>query len=143
VRGDDQHTADMFSYLSPEGRVRLDHPLRTIRRMTDEVLKTLSPRFARMYSDIGRPSIPPEQLLRALLLQALYTIRSERLLMEEIDYSILFRWFIGLSLDDPIWSPTTFSKNLRHRGGELGDWIVTFTAAAYNLIRLRSLLLRA
>ena len=79
--------------------------------MTDTVLKTLSPRFARMYSEIGRPSIPPEQLLRALLLQALYTIRSERLLMEEIDYSILFRWFIGLSLDDPIWSATTFSKN--------------------------------
>jgi len=133
----------MFSYFSPEGRVRLDHPLRTIRRMTDEVLKTLSPRFARMYSDIGRASIPPEQLLRVLLLQPLYTIRSERLLMEEIDHSILFRWFIGLSLDDPIWSPTTFSKNLRHRGGELIDWIVTFTAAAYNLIRLRSLLLRA
>ena len=111
MRGDDQRTAEMFSYLSPEGRVRLDHPLRAIRVMTDTVLKTLSPRFARMYSDIGRPSIPPEQLLRALLLQALYTIRSERLLMEEIDYSILFRWFIGLSLDDPIWSPTTFSKN--------------------------------
>ena len=85
MRGDDQHTADMFSYFSPEGRVRLDHPLRTIRRMTDEVLKTLSPRFARMYSDIGRASIPPEQLLRVLLLQPLYTIRSERLLMEEID----------------------------------------------------------
>jgi transposase len=111
VRGDDRRTADMFSYLSPEGRVRLDHPLRPIRLMTDTVLKALSPRFARMYSDIGRPSIPPEQLLRALLLQALYTIRSEALLMEEIDYSILFRWFIGLSLDDPIWSPTTFSKN--------------------------------
>src|SRR5438552_3514771 len=111
VRGEDQQTADMFSYLSPEARVRLDHPLRAIREMTDAVLKTLSPRFARMYSDIGRPSIPPEQLLRALLLQALYTIRSERLLMEEIDYSILFRWFIGLSLDDPIWLPTTFSKN--------------------------------
>jgi transposase len=111
VRGDDQRTADMFSYLSPERRVRLDHPLRAIRLMTDTVLKTLSPRFARMYSEIGRPSIPPEQLLRALLLQALYTIRSERLLMEEIDYSILFRWFIGLSLDEPIWSPTTFSKN--------------------------------
>src|SRR5213593_1163751 len=111
VRGEDQQTADMFSYLSPEARVLLDHPLRAIRQMTDAVLKTLSPRFARMYSDIGRPSIPPEQLLRALLLQALYTIRSERLLMEEIDYSILFRWFIGLSLDEPIWSPTTFSKN--------------------------------
>jgi transposase len=111
VRGDDQQTADMFSYLSPESRVHRDHPLRTIRRMTDSVLKTLSPRFARIYSEIGRPSIPPEQLLRALLLQALYTIRSERLLMEEIDYSILFRWFIGLSLDDPVWSPTTFTKN--------------------------------
>jgi transposase len=79
--------------------------------MTDQVLKTLSARFTRMYSAIGRPSIPPEQLLRALLLQGLYTIRSERLLMEEIDYSVLFRWFIGLSMDDPIWSPTTFSKN--------------------------------
>jgi transposase len=101
----------MFSYLSPEARVRPDHPLRAIRRLTDDVFKRLSPRFARLYSDIGRPSIPPEQLLRALLLQSLYTIRSERLLMEEIDYSILFRWFIGLSLDEPIWSPTSFSKN--------------------------------
>ena len=111
VRGPDEQTSDMFSYLSPEQRVRPDHPLRAIRRMTDDVLRELSPRFTRMYSDIGRPSIPPEQLLRALLLQSLYTIRSERLLMEEIDYSILFRWFIGLSMDEPIWSPTTFSKN--------------------------------
>ena len=79
--------------------------------MNNDVLRSLSPRFTKMYSDIGRPSIPPEQLLRALLLQALYTIRSERLLMEEIDYSILFRWFIGLSLDEDIWSPTVFSKN--------------------------------
>src|SRR3984893_5092264 len=111
VRGPDEQTKGMFSYVSPEERVRPDHPLRAIRRMTDQVLRELSPRFTRMYSDIGRPSIPPEQLLRALLLQALYTIRSERLLMEEIDYSVLFRWFIGLSMDDPIWSPTTFSKN--------------------------------
>jgi transposase len=111
VRGPDEQTGDMFSYLSPEQRVRPDHPLRAIRTMTDQVLGELSPRFQRMYSDIGRPSIPPEQLLRALLLQALYTVRSERLLMEEIDYSILFRWFIGLSLDEPIWSPTVFSKN--------------------------------
>ena len=111
MRGSDEQTNDIFSYLSPEERVRPDHPLRPIRRMTDEVLRELSPRFTRMYSDIGRPSIPPEQLLRALLLQALYTIRSERLLMEEIDYSVLFRWFIGLSMDDPIWSPTVFSKN--------------------------------
>src|SRR5205807_7668792 len=107
----DEQTKDMFSYLSPEQRVRADHPLRAIRRMTDDVRQSLSPRFAKMYSDIGRPSIPPEQLLRALLLQGLYTIRSERLLMEEIDYSVLFRWFIGLSMDEPIWSPTTFSKN--------------------------------
>lgn len=111
MRGPDEQTADMFSYLSPEQRVRPDHPLRVIRRLTDEVMRELSPRFTRMYSDIGRPSIPPEQLLRALLLQGLYTVRSERLLMEEIDYSVLFRWFIGLSMDDPIWSPTTFSKN--------------------------------
>lgn len=111
MRGSDEQTSHIFSYLSPEQRVRPDHPLRAIRRLTDEVLKRLSPRFAKMYSDMGRPSIPPEQLLRALLLQSLYTIRSERLLMEEIDYSILFRWFVGVSLDEPIWSPTTFSKN--------------------------------
>jgi transposase len=111
MRGSDEQTSHMFSYVVPEHRVRQDHPLRPIRRMTDEVLATLSPRFDRMYSDMGRPSIPPEQLLRALLLQSLYTIRSERLLMEEIDYSILFRWFVGLGMDEEIWSPTTFSKN--------------------------------
>src|SRR4030095_5453115 len=111
MRGSDEQTSHMFSYVVPEQRVRADHPLRAVRRLTDEVLATLSPRFDRMYSDMGRPSIPPEQLLRALLLQSLYTIRSERLLMEEIDYSILFRWFVGLGMDDEIWSPTTFSKN--------------------------------
>src|SRR3989449_2024862 len=111
MRGPDEQTSHMFSYLSPEQRVRQDHPLRAIRRMTDKALASLSRRFAKMYSDMGRPSIPPEQLLRALLLQSLYTVRSERLLMEEIDYSVLFRWFVGLGMDDPIWSPTTFSKN--------------------------------
>ena len=111
MRGPDDQTNGMFSYLSPEQRGRPDHPLRAIRRLTDEVLASLSPRFTKMYSDIGRPSIPPEQLLRALLIQSLYTVRSERLLMEEIDYSVLYRWFVGLSMDDPIWSPTTFSKN--------------------------------
>jgi transposase len=111
MRGPDEQTSHMFSYLSPEQRVRQDHPLRAIRRMTDEALASLSSRFTKMYSDMGRPSIPPEQLLRALLLQSLYTVRSERLLMEEIDYSVLFRWFVGLGMDDPIWSPTTFSKN--------------------------------
>ena len=111
MRGTDDRTSHLFSYLSPEERIAADHPLRTIRRLTDEVLQGLSSRFATMYSDVGRPSIPPEQLLRALLLQALYTVRSERQLIEQIDYNILFRWFIGLNLDDPIWSPTTFSKN--------------------------------
>jgi transposase len=111
MRGPDDQNSDMFSYVVPEARVRADHPLRPIRRMTDEVFAALSPQFTKMYSEMGRPSIPPEQLLRALLLQYLYTIRSERLLMEEIDYSVLFRWFIGLGMDDPIWSPTTFSKN--------------------------------
>src|SRR2546426_4295565 len=111
MRGPDEQTSHMFSYLSPEQRVRADHPLRAIRVMTDRVFAALSPRFTKMYSDIGRPSIPPEQLLRALVLQSLYTVRSERLLMEEIDYSVLFRWFVGLGMDDPIWSPTTFSKN--------------------------------
>ena len=111
MRGPDDQTSGMFSYLSPEQRVRPDHPLRAIRTMTDRVFADLSSRFTKMYSDIGRPSIPPEQLLRALLLQSLYTVRSERLLMEEIDYSVLYRWFVGLSMDAPIWSPTTFSKN--------------------------------
>ena len=111
MRGDDQQTGHLFSYLSPEDRIPADHPLRPIRKMTDAVLGRLSPRFDRLYSDIGRPSIPPEQLLRALLLQALYTVRSERLLMEQLQYNLLFRWFVGLSMDDPVWVPTVFSKN--------------------------------
>ena len=101
----------MFSYLSPEQRVRKDHPLRAIRAMVDEVLKQLSPRFDNMYAKVGRPSIPPEQLLRAQLLQMFYSVRSERLLMEEIDYNLLFRWFVGLNADDPVWDPTVFTKN--------------------------------
>ena len=101
----------MFSYLSPEERVPADHPLRPIREMVDEVLKGLSSAFARLYSSFGRPSIPPEKLLRALLLQILYTIRSERLLMEQLQYNLLFRWFVGLNLDEPVWVPTVFSKN--------------------------------
>jgi transposase len=111
MRGPDDQTNDMFSYISPEQRVRADHPLRAIRAMTDQVFAELSPRFTRMYSDIGRPSIPPEQLLRALLIQSLYTVRSERLLMEEIDYSVLFRWFVGMNLDEPVWDVTVFTKN--------------------------------
>ena len=102
---------ECFSYLSPENRVRKNHPLRTIRMMVDEVLGKLSPEFDRMYAKQGRPSIAPEKLLRAQLLQMLYSVRSERLLMEEIDYSILFRWFIGLNLDEEVWNATTFTKN--------------------------------
>src|SRR5215470_17755598 len=100
MRGDDPRHDGMFSYVTPEARVRADHPLRPIRRMTDAALARLSPRFDQLYSRLGRPSIPPEKLLRALLLQVLYSVRSERLLMEELDYNILFRWFVGLSLDD-------------------------------------------
>lgn len=111
MRGDDPRHDSMFSYVTPEARVRTDHPLRPIRRMTDAALAQLSPRFDRLYATTGRPSIPPEKLLRALLLQLLYSVRSERLLMEELDYNILYRWFVGLSLDDPVWDATTFSKN--------------------------------
>ena len=122
MRGDDPRNDSMFSYVTPEARVRPDHPLRPIRRMTDAALARLSTRFERLYSTIGRPSIPPEQLLRALLLQMLYSIRSERLLMEELDYSVLYRWFVGLSLDDPIWDATTFTKNRdRLLDGDVAD----------------------
>ena len=111
MRGDDIQQGAMFSYLSPEQRVPADHPLRPIRQMVDTVLKRLSPRFEAMYAEGGRPSIPPEQLLRALLLQCLYSVRSERLLMEQLDYNLLFRWFVGLNMDDPVWDFTVFSKN--------------------------------
>jgi len=111
MRGDDQQQNHMFSYLSPEARVRKDHPLRAIRVMVDEVLTQLSRRFDTMYARVGRPSIAPEKLLRAQLLQMLYSIRSERLLMEEMDYNLLFRWFVGLNADDEVWDATVFTKN--------------------------------
>jgi transposase len=111
MRGADEQPGSMFSYISPEERVPADHPLRAIRRITDRALERLSPKFGTLYVKFGRPSIPPEKLLRALLLQALYTIRSERQLIEQLDYNILFRWFVGLGMDDPVWSPTTFTKN--------------------------------
>ena len=101
----------MFSYLSPEQRVRADHPLRAIRAMADLALWSMSARFDEMYSKTGRPSIAPEKLLRAQLIQMLYSVRSERLLMEEIDYSVLFRWFVGMNLDEPVWDVTVFTKN--------------------------------
>jgi transposase len=111
MRGDDLHQDQLYSYVSPEQRVPSDHPLRAIRQMANTVLERLSPQFDLLYARVGRPSIPPEQLLRALLLQVLYTIRSARLLMEELDYNLLFRWFVGLNLDDPVWDATVYSKN--------------------------------
>ena len=111
MRGDDHQQAGMWSYISPEQRVPADHPLRPIRAMVDLVLADLSPEFTKLYSPVGRPSIPPEKLLRALLLQVLYSTRSERLLMEQLDYNLLFRWFVGLNMDDPVWDATVFTKN--------------------------------
>src|SRR3989441_1779767 len=111
MRGDDRRPDTMFSYVAPEQRVPADHPLRAIRTMVDTALRELWPEFARLYPKTGRPSIPPEQLLRALLLQMLYSVRSERQLMEPLDDNLLFRWFVGLSMDDPVWDPTVFTKN--------------------------------
>ncbi len=111
MRGPDTQQSTMFSYLSAEERVPVDHPLRRIRPIVDAALKALSPSFEEMYSAIGRPSIAPEKLLKALLLQILYTIRSERLLMEQLSYNLLFRWFVGLNMDESVWVPTVYSKN--------------------------------
>src|SRR3989442_12850372 len=111
MRGGDRQQAGMLSFVAPEQRMPAEHPLRPIRAMTDEVLRQLSPRFARLYAKTGRPSIAPEKLLRALLLQVLYTVRSERLLMEQLQYNLLFRWFVGLSMDDPVWDVSVFTKN--------------------------------
>ena len=111
MRGPDHQQSAIFSYLSPEQRVPSDHPLRAVRQMADTVLAQWSQLFSKMYSDIGRRSIPPEKLLRALLLQVLYTVRSERMLMEQLQYNLLFRWFVGLNMDEPVWDVTVFTKN--------------------------------
>lgn len=111
MRGADEQQSTMFSYLSPEQRVPADHPLRAIRQICDRVLAQLSDLFATMYSELGRPSVAPEKLLRALLLQVLYTVRSERMLMEQLNYNLLFRWFVGLNMDDAVWHPTVYTKN--------------------------------
>jgi transposase len=111
MRGSDHSQSAMYSYLSPEERVPADHPLRPVREMCDAALQQLSRRFARLYSRLGRRSVAPEKLMRALLLQVLYSIRSERLLMEQLNYNLLFRWFVGLSMDEAVWDATVFSKN--------------------------------
>src|SRR5450756_402066 len=138
MRGEDQQQGAMYSYLSPEQRVSQEHPLRVIRAISDPVLKELSPEFERLYAANGRPSIAPEKLLRALLLQVLYTIRSERLLMEQRDYSLLFRWFVGLNMDDAVWVPTVFSKN-RDRLLE-GDMASAFFEGVVGKLRENGLL---
>ena len=138
MRGHDEQTTHMFSYLSPEPRVPADHPLRAVRALTDEALQTMSRRFASLYATTGRPSIPPEPLLRALLLQVLYTVRSERRLMEELNDNLLFRWFVGLNMDDPVWHPTTFTK---HRDRLLsGDVAAAFFDAVQAHARVAGLL---
>jgi transposase len=138
MRGDDQQAGHLFSYLSPEQRVPTDHPLRAIRQMTDAALRELSPQFERLYATTGRPSIPPEQLLRALLLQSLYSVRSERMLIEQLEYNLLFRWFVGLAMDDGVWTPTTFTKNReRLLSGEIA---AAFFAAIQEQARAAGLL---
>jgi transposase len=111
MRGPDRQQAHLFSYVSPERRVPADHPLRRIRAMVDAAFARLSPQFEALYSHTGRPSVPPEKLLRALLLQVFYSVRSEALLMEQLDYNLLFRWFVGLNIDEAVWDATTFTKN--------------------------------
>ena len=111
MRGTEANQQVLFSYVAIEARIPSDHPLRAMKALLEPVLTELAPRFATMYAEAGRPSIPPEQLLRALLLQVLYTVRSERQLMEQLEYNLLFRWFVGLGMDDAVWHPTTFTKN--------------------------------
>jgi transposase len=128
----------VFSYLNPEQRVPQDHPLRPLRAMADEALRDLQRRFRKLYAKTGRPSIAPERLLRALLLQVLYSVRSERMLMEQLDYNLLFRWFVGLNMDDAIWDATVFTKNRqRLLNGNIAD---AFFAAVLKQAQQRDLL---
>jgi transposase len=138
MRGKDEQQLDVFSYISPEQRVPEDHPLRALRAMTDDALQQLQARFNKLYAKTGRPSIAPEKLLRALLLQALFSVRSERMLMEQLDYNLLFRWFVGLNMDDPIWDVTVFTKN-RERLLD-GDIAEAFFQAVLKQARERNLL---
>ncbi len=138
MRGTDSGSGSLFSYVDLEARVRRDHPLRAIRPFVEAALETLSPAFAALYSGMGRPSIPPEKLLRAMLLQAFYSIRSERQLMERLEFDLLFRWFVGLGIDDPVWVPTVFSKNRdRLLAGEIA---AAFLAAVLDQPKVKRLL---
>jgi transposase len=138
MRGQDTQQSALFSYLSPEDRVPPNHPLRRMRPIVDTALKSLSAAFDEMYSAVGRPSIAPEKLLKSLLLQVLYTIRSERLLMEQLGYNLLFRWFVGLNMDESVWVPTVYSKNRdRLLAGDIAE---KFFAEVLNQARAADLL---
>lgn len=138
MRGSDERSDGLFSYVSCEARVPAGHPLRAIRAIVDEALEVLSPSFEGLYAKVGRPSIAPEKLLRALLLQAFYSVRSERQLMEQLDYNLLFRWFVGLSMDAPIWDVTVFTKNRERLLA--GDVAAKFMAAVLSQPRVKTLL---
>ena len=138
MRGSDQHSGSLFSYVDLEARVPKDHPLRAIRDIVNDALSELSSDFAVLYAPLGRPSIPPEKLLRATLLQAFYSIRSERQLMERLEFDLLFRWFVGLGIDDPAWDHSVFSKN-RDRLLE-GEIAAKFVAAILTQPQVKRLL---
>jgi transposase len=139
TRGTDKRSGELFSYVELEQRVRGDHPLRAIRTLTDAALATLSGDFAELYSGVGRPSIAPEMLLRAMLLQAFYSVRSERQLMERLEFDLLFRWFVGIGIDDPVWDHSTFSKNRdRLLDGEIAAKFLTAVLAQPRVRRLLS-----
>ena len=138
MRGTDKRSGELFSYVDLEQRVRADHPLRAIREVVSTALAALSGDFAGLYSGMGRPSIPPEMLLRAMLLQAFYSIRSERQLMERLEFDLLFRWFVGLGVDEPVWDHSSFSKN-RDRLLD-GDIAAKFLAAVLAQPRVKRLL---
>ncbi len=138
MRGSDDHSEGLFSYVSCEARVPAGHPLRAIRAIVDEALEVLSADFEGLYARVGRPSVAPEKLLRALLLQAFYSIRSERQLMEQLDYNLLFRWFVGLSMDAAVWDVTVFTKNRERLLA--GDVAGKFLAAVLAQPRVRALL---
>jgi transposase len=139
MRGDDDKSGSLFSYIDVEERVRSDHPLRPIREIANAALAELSGEFAALYSGMGRPSVPPEKLLRAMLLQAFYSVRSERQLMERIEFDLLFRWFVGLGIDDPVWDHSSFSKNRdRLLAGEIAAKFLSAVLAQPRVRRLLS-----
>jgi transposase len=139
MRGSDKRSGSLFSYVDLESRVRRDHPLRAIRELADAALDSMTSAFDELYGPTGRPSIPPEMLLRAMLLQAFYSIRSERLLMERLEFDLLFRWFVGLSIDDPVWDHSVFSKNReRLLAGEVASRFLAAVLAQPRVKRLLS-----